>query len=76
MVSPVEDTDEVKGHSTSGRWVWGCFSIVVRADGGGDIPVKELSRAFQAKGHARPRPEVGKSLSSSRNRKAARVSSA
>ena len=38
--------------------------------------MKELGRVFQAKRRARPRPEVGKSLSSSRNRKAARVSSA
>lgn len=37
--------------------------------------MKGLGRVFQAKGLARPRPEVGKSLSSSRNRKAASVNS-
>lgn len=31
--------------------------------------MKDLGRMFQAKGTARPKPEVGKSLSSSRNKK-------
>ena len=37
--------------------------------------MKGLGRVFQAKGLARPRPEVGKRLSGSRNRKAASVNS-
>lgn len=37
--------------------------------------MKVLGRVFPAKGPARPRPEVGESLSSLRNRKAAIASS-